>query len=219
MSKDEKYLRVNCPKCHIIYRVSSKLIGRLATCKKCHAKFVIPDMIFEEYRTRISKLFKTEISLDFLDSFISKAEDRFAKNKWQLNEANPKTIKYFFENEFCIEECLQREFIKNLNNKFQITINSNQSIVKLVGRVYLVLGMIWLKIVNKELLLTETQSTRIYKILQYFVKIDDFVPDTSVGGYLDDLYISTFAFIRFREDKKQIVMDNLKRELKHQCPQ
>jgi uncharacterized membrane protein YkvA (DUF1232 family) len=183
-------------------------------CEECEAEFEIPDTIFEDYKAEILELFKTEINSEFLDSFTSQAEDRFNRDKWQLHGTTPKEIREYFDSEYCTLDCSEpRKFIKCLKEKLELTINSNQSLTKFVGRIYLTLGIIWLKIVDNEFSLTEIQSNRIYRILQYFIEIDDLVPDTSAAGYLDDLYVSTFAFIHFRTEKKETVIDNLKREL------
>ena len=150
----------------------------------------------------------------FLDSFLSQAENRFKKEKWQLNGTTPKEMKNYFENEFCLPENLNtKNFITNLEKKIKITVNANQAIVKLIGKIHLILGVIWIKTINKEISLTKVQITRIYKILHYFIEIDDFIPDTSQGGYLDDLYISTLAFKGFRNDKKKMIINILKEEL------
>jgi len=214
LSEDEKEVVFQCPECRIVYEANSTYIGCMMSCEECQAEFEIPDTIFEKYKAGILELFKTEINPEFLDSFISQAKDRFNRDKWQLNGITPKEIREYFDSDYCTLDCSEpRVFIKCLKDKLKLTINSNQSLTKLVGKVYLTLGMIWLKIVNNEFNLTETQSNRIYKILQYFIEIDDLVPDTSAGGYLDDLYVSTFAFIRFQGGKKETVIDNLKREL------
>ena len=196
----------------IRYTVKSKYKENTTTCDNVQVDS--PSNISEQYRLKMSALFKSEINSDFLDSFISQAGDRFKKDKWQLKGLTPADIKSYFENKFCTPKSLSsNEVIQVLLKKIEMTVNSSQSTAKLVGKVYLVFGMIWIKLIDEEIFLTETQINRIYKILHYFIDIDDFVPDTSVGGYLDDLYVSTFAFKRFRKNKKETIMGILKRGL------
>lgn len=214
MLKKRKYISIYCTECNASYQVKFKYLGYKITCKKCQTKFKIVDELFEESKLKILTLFKNKIVLDFLSSFLAEAQDKFKNNRWLLREVSQNQINSYFENEFLNSENFEKiDLLTSLENKIRITIDANQSITRLTGKVYLIISVIWLKWLDEEFVLTERQLIRMRKILLYFVEIDDFVPDTSPGGYLDDLYVSTLIFRNVRKQKRDMIIEILKKEL------
>jgi len=224
MTESAKFVVLQCPTCKG-YFVNYNITENETICRKCKIKPVFYAGkknnidkssetknnfgISEENKQILLNLFQNKVESGFLSYFLENSKKLFNEKKWQIN-CNEKDIENFFTKEY------EPNYDKNNNNftlaiinKLKITLFANPSTTKTIAKFYLILSLIWLKTINNEIDINVTLTDKIKKTLTYFIDIDDFVPDTSQGGYLDDLYIFILAFKRIRKDKIQEIINEL----------
>jgi len=91
-------------------------------------------------------------------------------------------------------------------------LEANSYVHRLVGKVYLVLGILWVTETAEKITLNDRNLLYIYKVLVYFSHTKSYIPDASPLDYLGKLFIYKLVLKHLGIHKMRAFLDNLTKE-------